>query len=137
MAKNITTHVRDMTDDEIPDGTAVYLQVRSPSGAIAEHAQWVTEHAQWVTSGSDPETKPKEPPYAEAVDLNNTTLPERLFMQNRFMVTYSDREGLVPEPATWAQLNDTNFPTMDIPALRQALKNGYDAQRTYEDQDPS
>lgn len=141
MAKNITAHVNDMTTDAIPGGTAQYLQTRSPVGAIADYARWAafdTDNAAWRLANPGERTDPTVVPFAEAVDEDNPTIGERMFVQSRFMVTYSNKPGdLVSEPAQWAQVNATNFPTMDIPAYRQAVKNMYDAQRVFENLVPA
>lgn len=137
MAKNLTAHVNDMTTAAIPEGTAQYLQIKSPKGAIAAYARWAAfdaDNAAWRLANPGEAIDPTVVPFAEAVDEDNPIIDERMFIQSRFMVTYSNKPGvLVSEPAQWAQINTTNFPTMDIPAYRQAAKNMYDAQRIFED----
>ena len=119
MAKSITHHVEDMTDAAIPAGTAMYFQVRDPMGAVEEYAA------------------DNSKPFAAVVDDQDIKLGEKLFVQSRFMVTSSEGGGLLSKPATWMQLNATNFPTADIAALKTALKDLYDTQRLFEDLVPA
>lgn len=134
MAKNITVHVANMDEANIPMGTAQYLQVRDPRGAIDQYAEWVSfdaDNAAWRLANPG-QADPKVCPHAAAVDPENPTMGEKLFIQSRFIATYSTGEKKT-EPAQWAQINSTNFPTMDIAAYKTAAKNMYDAQRAFED----
>ena len=134
MAKSISLHVEDMTDMAVPLGTAMYYQVRDPAGAVAQSDRWLSfdaDNAAWRIANPD-QDDPTLVPFAATVDAESPTLGEKLFVQARFMVT-SSAGGLSSQPATWMQINATNFPTLNVAALKTALKNVYDAQRLFED----
>lgn len=136
MAKVITRHVKNMVAADIPNGFMQYLQVREPKNDIESYNKYLADHAQWVTDGSDPATEPDAVPHAAVVDEDNPTLGERLFISTRFLVSSDENAVLTKHPAAWAQINDTNFPTLNITAFKQAAKNMHDAQRTFEGLDP-
>ena len=119
MPRSITKHVENMTNGSVPEGTAIYIQVRDPKAAIEAYA---ADNSQ---------------PFAAAADPENPTLGERLFVQSRFQVSSSDSASKRSEPAPWMQVNSTNFPTLTINALKQALKAVYDTQRTLQGLDPA
>jgi len=122
-----------MAQGTVPVGTAQYLQVRDPKGDIEAYAAWLVfdaDNAAWrIANPGQPDLTAK--PYAAAVDENAPTMSEMLFIQSRFIAIYSDGTTRA-EPAQWAQINATNFPTLDITAYKTAAKNMYDAQRAFE-----
>lgn len=132
MAQTTTYHAKDM-NDTVPEGTAMYFQVRDPTSNIEQYNQWVAFNAdqtQWRLDNPN-QPDPTLVPHASVADPDNISLAEKLFLQTRFL-RYGDDGKVATYPAKWAQLNTTNFPTLDVPGTRAALINIHDTQRVFE-----
>lgn len=136
MAKTTTRHAKNMTGTEVPNGMLQYMQIRDPASSVDSYVEYLDLHALWVTAGSDPSLEPRAIPHAAVSDRANPSFDERIFFSTRFLVASSNSKSLSKHPAEWAQLNATNFPSVNIPMVRQAIVAIFDAQRTFEGLDP-
>lgn len=135
MPRTLTQYAEDLDDvQNIPDGTAMYVQVRNPIGDVEAYARWAAfdaDNAQWrLDNPGQPD--PEQVPHAAVADENNIPIGEKLFVQARLLLKTQGADGLEKYACKWTQVNSTNFPTLDITAYRQALINIYNAQRVFE-----
>ena len=123
-----------MTDGAVPTGTNLLWDIRNEKQAINDAAAYDRrqeyESAEDEEPGSYGGEEPQVVPHAAVADIDNVKVGERLYIKMRFRVQNTGKPGqLVDENDEWLQFNSTNFPGVNIAAVKTAFKAMYDLRR--------
>lgn len=134
MAKTATRQIRNMQSGEIADDTRMIFRIASDSdilAAVDAYDEYALDNAAWVLANPNSAV----PEFAEVANRANPTIPEKLFVEVRFIVEFDDDTPPKRKSAPWAQVNSINTPALAATFLQDLGKN-FNARRTSLGLDP-
>lgn len=134
MAKTRISQIANMAAGEVSDDTRVWFRVAedaSVKSAVTEYNEYAADTAAWEAAYPGREV----PEFVAAVNPDNPTMAEKMFVEVRFKVAHSDGSAKTNKNAQWVQVNSTNFPGLSANLLAN-LKIIFDARRTHLGLDP-
>lgn len=108
MARSQVHSVTPMTDGNVADDTEIRHRVFSDDyvkQAVARWASFDAGNAAWRIANPGQ----SDPPHAAAVDVDNPTVPEKIFVEVRMKLTNDVDSSVKAENSEWRQANATNY----------------------------
>lgn len=151
MARTRTSHIGNMTAEEVADNTREIYRVTSDTDVLAavdawdEHEagfdEWLLDNAgltmdDYNAEWSEEHDDRRPPEFAAVVDRAVITDKEAIFVECRFFMTHTDVTELEAINASWCQINATNIPGI-IASDFAILVKVFNARRAYLGLNPS
>lgn len=144
MAITNTQSARPMTDGKVPVGTDIRQKAFDASfvqSKIEQHERWEAEGEDFTADAAawrleHPNEGDPVQTHCVAVDPDNPTVKESLFVEVRIQVDHSATGNVIEQNSEWRQVSIINYPSINTGSYWERLKHIYDTEVTRMGLDP-